>query len=187
MSGPRAVKVGESSTSRSLSKERQPSDESDQLKEIACTPRGYAMDDCMKREKMLDFICAYEVSATQYKAAIKTMITKNMKPSQIYGECAYTKEEICEPSGLGLRQLLVVGYTPRPHTVSNMDFAKFNSKCQEGKAIGISKPEDTLPWDASSSPILVVAEMVDERPAGSGVQLWALLNPQGGLRTSHSI
>jgi hypothetical protein len=156
-----------------------------QLEHLAFNNRGHAMEDGMRNRKGIEFICAYRQGG-QYSKTLKEALEKGEVEDGPFfrTDIAYTDRELAEPE-IGVKQYLVVGYTPR---VATPDLKMMRAgQGKQATPVGVKEPADgkIIRWDLEQPPVLVVTEVLEEKP--DGIQLWALAKPKNGLCKPYSI
>jgi hypothetical protein len=151
-----------------------------QLKTIAYTVKGWAMEDGVEGREKNETIIAYASKSTTSVATIISKLQKEGLPeSEIFRNAATAREK--GDLEVGLAKYLVVGYALRSAD------KKLNTAVGKKIKIGSEKehPEHTIKWDKNAIPLLVVTEILEDRP--DGIQLWALLKPRNSLCSAFQI
>jgi hypothetical protein len=151
-----------------------------QMKTLAYTIKGWAMEDGVEGRDANETMLAYSAKSTTSVATTINKLQKEGLPDSDIFRNAPTAREKGELE-VGLAKYLVVGYALREtdKTLSNA----------AGKKIRIggerSPPDYTIKWNEKAIPLLVVTEILEDRP--DGIQLWALLKPRNGLCSAFQI
>lgn len=151
-----------------------------QLKTIAYTVKGWAMEDGFEGRETNETIIAYAAKSTTSIATIISKLQKEGLPdSEIFRNAATAREK--GDLEVGLAKYLVVGYALR------LTDKKLNTAVGKKIKIGSEKehPDHTIKWNNEAIPLLVVTEILEDRP--DAIQLWALLKPKNGLCSAFQI
>jgi len=156
----------------------------EQIEHLAFTIRGHAMEDGMKdRKESIEYICAYSPKG-QYEKAVKEAVKEGTPLEEVFRtDLGYSNREKgdAEP---GIKKYMVVGYAQR---FPSDDIQKVAPWQKKQKAVGNKAPsaEHIIKWDPKEPPVLVVTEVLNQRP--DGIQLWALIKPKNGVCVPHQI
>lgn len=155
-----------------------------QLKELAFSLYGWAIEDKLLDRPVRDLVTAREASGTRYTTIISKAERKATPASSTFSDpSSRSAAEDVPPdySRHGTRLYLVVGYAPREPVDRFADNHVYGGK--ENRAVGTRRLYNTKAWDDDSPPVLVIAPLWCE----SSCMLYALLNPVEGLCTPHFI
>ncbi|KAK0125517.1 hypothetical protein ONS95_000475 [Cadophora gregata] len=156
-----------------------------QIRDLAYNLHGWAMEDGIAGDKEVRVITARSPSSITYDTVFGVFNDFNESSSVVFKpDTSFSTAELKPPCDT-TQAYLIVGYAKRfmewKHLSSNPAYLPN----EERAATGTVRPNNIIPWDHRSPPVLVVAPMT----YGLGVRstLYALINPRDGLCTPHVI